>query len=53
MFFAEADEVLSNVAAFDSARDALREKLESEGDEGCVLAAEDIVTGKQIGRAHV
>ena len=41
MFFAEADEVLSNVAAFDSARDALREKLESEGDEGCVLAAED------------
>ena len=41
VFFAEADEVLSNVAAFDSARDALREKLESEGDEGCVLAAED------------
>ena len=41
VFFTEADEVLSNVAAFDSARDALREKLESEGDEGCVLAAED------------
>ena len=41
VFFTEADEVLSYVAAFDSARDALREKLESEGDEGCVLAAED------------
>ena len=32
---------MSYVAAFDSARDALREELESEGDEGCVLAAED------------
>ena len=41
MFFAETDELLSYVAAFDSARDALREKLESEGDKGCVLAAED------------
>ena len=41
VFFAETDEVLSYVAAFDAARDALREKLESEGDEGCVLAAED------------
>ena len=41
VFFAEADELLSYVAAFDSARDALREELESEGDKGCVLAAED------------
>ena len=41
VFFAETDKFLTNVAAFDSARDALREKLESEGDEGCVLAAED------------
>ena len=41
MFFAETDKFLTNVAAFDSARDALRKELESEGDEGCVLAAED------------
>ena len=34
VFFAEADKFLSYVAAFDAARDALREKLESEGDEG-------------------
>ena len=39
VFFAEADKFLSYVAAFDAARDALREELESEGDEGCVLAA--------------
>ena len=37
----KADKFLSYVAALDAARDALREKLESEGDEGCVLAAED------------
>ena len=53
VFFAETDELLSYVAAFDSARDPLREKLESEGDEGCVLAAEDsraleVVVGEDL-----
>ena len=41
VFFAETDELLSYVAAFDAAWDALGKELESEGDEGCVLAAED------------
>ena len=41
MFFAEADEFLSNVATFDAARDTLGEELESEGDKRGVLAAED------------
>ena len=41
MFFTEADEVLSNVAAFDAAWDALGKELESEGDKRGVLTAED------------
>ena len=32
---------MSNVATFDAAWDAFGKELESEGDEGCVLAAED------------
>ena len=41
VFFTETDEFLSHITTFDAAGDAFGKKLESKGDEGSVLAAED------------